>query len=126
MKEFKNRIQIAAIADIDSISGTDITMKPGRQIDDIFSSNDIFPGETDQLNGGSRFYTQTLTVICDKLGDTLYNRYRDRQVVIKLFDTDGGEYLLGNQFYPARCSVAPKLTQDEMAITCDNIRSLLS
>ena len=126
MKEFKSKVEIAQVADIDSITGTTLSMKTGKTVDKVSSSNDIIPDEKDNNAGGSRYYSQNLTVICDKLPTTLYNRYRNRRVVVKLFDDQDNEFLLGNLDYPARCAIAPKLNQDQLVITCDTPSALVS
>ncbi|MFH0757344.1 MAG: hypothetical protein V2B15_08665 [Bacteroidota bacterium] len=126
MKEFKNKIEIAPVADIDSVDGTTLNMKTGRTADEIFSSNDIIPGEKDVDGGGFRYYSQSLEVICDSLTTTLYNRYRNRKVIIKLIDSQDNELLLGSLANPARCSMERKLIQDILAITCDTPNPLVS
>jgi len=120
MKEFINRIQIAPVSDISSISGTTITMKQDRTIDSIFPSGDITPEEKDSEKSGNRYYSQNLKIVCDRLATTLYNRYRKRKVVIKLFDDQDEEFLLGNIKFPARCSMLRNLTQDILNVTCEN------
>lgn len=119
MKEFQNRIEIAPVLDIISITGTTLTMKEGRSVDVIFTDGDVLPGEKDKAGGGSRYYLQTLNVVSDKLASTLYNRYRNRKVVVKLFDDQDNEYLLGSLEFPARSTFERKLNMDKIVITCD-------
>lgn len=126
MKEFKNYIEIGPLSEIVSIDGTTITMRSDQVMDRIFTSSDVLPEEKDQPGGGSRYYSQSLTVVCDKLSDTLYNRYRDRKVIVKLVDDGGNELLLGSLEYPSRSAVAPKLYQDQIKITCDSPDSIYS
>jgi len=125
MKEFVNKIQISVASEIDSISGTTLTMKSGGTIDPFFSTNDLIPEEQDNKKSGNRYFAQSLKVICDSITTTLYNRYRNRKVVIKLYDSSDNEYLLGSIEYPARCVIKRDLNHDTMNITCDTPDSLV-
>lgn len=120
MKEFKNKIEIAPITDIDSITGTTITMRADHSTDVLYTKNDIIPDEKDSELNGNRFYSQRLNIVCDKLASSFLSKYRNRKVVVKLFSDDNQEYLLGSLLFPTRCSMSPKLNSDLLNFTCES------
>ena len=126
MKEFKNKIQITPVTDIESITGTSISLKPAKVTDTVFSINDIVPDEQPGQDNINVSYTQTLNVICDKLPSALLDKYRRRKVVVKLFTDQEDQILLGSVNFPARCSMMPKLDNDVLDFVCESPEPLLS
>ena len=126
MREFKNKIVIAPVTDIQSISGTTLFMKSGKTTDTIYSTNDIIPDETENQGDVSRSYSQSLSVICDKLSLSLLVKYRRRKVVVKLFTNEDQQILIGSLNFPARCSILPKLNTDILDFVCEAAQPLLS
>ena len=126
MKEYQNKIEIAILDDVDSVSGTTITMKSGESVISIFSINNIVPDEQPGNSNGSVFYNQTLNVFTDELTEGEIDNLEDRKVIIKLFYTETGEALMGSIDNPARCKSQPQLEQGSLVITCDTPYPLLS
>ena len=126
MIEFINKIEICPVTDIQSISGASITMKQDKTKDTIYSINDILPDERDSEGNINISYSQSLSVICDKLNSSLLEKYRNRKVVVKLFTDQQDQVLLGSLDFPARCSMLPKLNTDVLNFVCESPEPLLS
>ena len=125
MKQFCNKLEVYLLDDISSISGTTITPTLDQDPISILSSNDIIPDEQQADVDGTVYYTQRLNVFCDKLTENQIDNLLDRKVVIKLFDSDDQEVLLGSLDNPARCKAQPFLDQDSLKIESESPYPLL-
>lgn len=125
MKEYQNKIEIAPLEDISSISGTTLTLTSGKTVDVLFSNNDILPDEQHAEKDGSFYYSYILNVFTDKNAEALNQKYRDRKVVIKLFTSENVEVLLGNMNFPARCQMLPNLNSDTLKISGESSDPIL-
>lgn len=117
MRDLSNFIKIVPLSDFQSFDGTDIITVSGSDPDLIPSNNDLKFEETPEKTRSGVIYNQSLTVVCDKLSESLRTRYQNnRPVVVQLFTDDNVSRQCGDDSTRARILITPGTDYDILTI----------
>jgi len=124
MRHLSNFLRVVPFSDFESFDGTKLVAS--SEPDLLLSLNDLNLDEKPSLNRGGTLYDQSLEVVCQKLSDTLRERYPERtKVVVLLYDDAQQPVLWGGDAYYLRISLAPKTDTDVITLTRKATRALL-
>lgn len=115
MREFCNAIDLFHISDIQSVSGSVITLKPGRNFVTLEASSELTLEPKEETSDAGILYNIQENITIEKVPDNIKHQYHTLQsVILQVHTTDSGKITLGSLEYPARVSITAHLQHDKL------------
>lgn len=118
MTEFTGHIQVTAI------NLTSTTISGAGTFDFLADPFDFQPVVSDD-SGGLSYNCDKTFIIDTPDADTLQKFSIPRQAMVKLFGSDGTQYIIGTSAVPARVLICRHLQRSQLQIHCKMLRNPL-